>query len=258
LLTHEDVVALSVMPTPSIVDHLLGLHEAASKAIDESVNNNRESLGRLLQLDIDIKKWELRLQDRPETAQLSAARRDLAFAIYAASSGAYSHAYSGLRLFLELSFASVYFSANELARRRWVSNRQDFSWSKALDQDEGILAPSFVQEFNVDASPEARIYAARAAKCYRECSQFLHGKITVTKVLPETLSYSEQVLRNWITVACDAAECTLFLLFCRYGTELLADDDGVLHATLEYSFSHLMIVRKTLGLPVDEESRSGR
>jgi hypothetical protein len=236
-----------------IGDHLLKLHQAAKDTLQRSAAGHAKEIGRLIQLDVDIMSREERLGGRPEARQLTDARRELGFAVYAVSCGLYVHAYAGLRLFLELGFASVYFSANELHRRRWVSDRSDFSWNKALDENEGVLTNSFVQEFNKEATADAALYARAAADCYRHCSQFVHGKLTATESLPEKLSYSSDVLSDWTNTAHKAAESVLYLLYCRYGEEFLADDDGKLGATLEMWFQHLLSVRKSLGLPFEQE-----
>ena len=236
----------------SIEEHLLGLHAQVEDNIKSATNSSGSSLGRLLQLDLDILCWEQQLVSRPEVDQLTAARRELGFAIYAASGGFYLHAYAGLRLFLELSFASVYFSANELHRRRWVADRADFSWSKAFDENDGVMAVSFVREFSDTAAKDAQIFATNAAKGYRHCSQFIHGKLAVTRSLPDTLDFSLSVLSDWLDTAVNAATAVLFLLYARYGDELLpADASGRLASTVESSFGHLREVRKRLGLPIE-------
>ena len=99
--------------------HLLRLHENARVCIVSASNQRKPELGRVLRIDADIKLWEARLADRPESYQLSYARRELGFAVYAASAGLYGSAFASLRLFLELSFAAVYFSAYEFNRRQW-------------------------------------------------------------------------------------------------------------------------------------------
>src|SRR5262245_43966363 len=119
----------------SIRDHLMRLHRRAESAILSAVVHRQADIGNVLRLDLDIRMWADCISLRPEAQQLYDARRELGFATFAASAGLYRLAYGGLRLFLELSFAAVYFSANELHRRRWLSDREDFSWAKALDEN---------------------------------------------------------------------------------------------------------------------------
>lgn len=243
---------------PVLATNLSNLHAAAADTVSQTVARQQAKLGSVLQLDLDILQWEKRLGGRPESKQIGEARKQLAFATYFASTGAYNAAYSSIRLFLELSFAAVYFSANELARRKWISDRYDFSWSQALDADNGVLSNSFVQEFNAEAALDAKQYATQAARCYRLCSQFIHGKAFITDQLPTTLTYSASIVEQWAETARHAAESVLYLFFCRYFGELSLNDDGRLAGTLEHSFGHLAMMRRTLGLPADEGGSDGR
>lgn len=239
----------------SIRDHLLSLHRRAGSAIQSAVDHRRTDIGSVLRLDLDIGMWADCLSNRPEAQQLQDARRELGFATFAASSGLYRLAYGGLRLFLELSFAAVYFSANELHRRQWVSDRADFSWAKALDENDGVLSSTFVREFLPDAVADAAKYAAQAASCYHHCSQFIHGKLAATRRLPNDLAFSDDVLSDWTAMARRAAESVMYLLYCRYSADLLGEHRE-LHSTLD-PFAHIKSVRALLGLPVEIEGRNG-
>jgi hypothetical protein len=234
-----------------LVEQLRALHRDAAAVIETSSAAHAAALGKLSQLDLDIRHWETQLDDRPEVPLLTAARRELGFALYSASSGLYVQAFGSLRLFLELGFASVFFSANELLRRKWLADRADFSWSKALDENEGVLARGFVQEFSPSAAADASMYAERAAECYRYCSQFVHGKFAYTAPLPDALVYADEPMRKWLEVAEDAAKCVLYLIYARYGDDLLPTQmTGPLPGTLDW-FGHLPAVRERLGLPVE-------
>ncbi len=175
----------------------------------------------------------------------------MALAEFAAASGLYRQAFASLRLFLELSFAAVYFSANELDRRKWMSDRKDFSWSRALDEDEGVLSASFVREFEPTAVQDAKSYANMAALSYRACSQFVHGKARSSARLPQRIEYDEPVLSDWCAEAARAGEAVLYLLYVRYGRDLSAQTDQELQDVLISHFGHLMTVRAQLGLAGD-------
>jgi hypothetical protein len=235
--------------------HLDDLHRASAVAIANSVRDNSAAMGKLLRLDVDIREWEKRLAGQPVVQQLGDARRELGFAIYSAASAMYVHAYAGLRIFLELSVAAVVFSADELLRRQWMSDRADFAWRSSFSEDEGVWSKNFVQEFCPAALDETPRYAKTAREAYRSCSQFIHGKASARAQLPDGIDYSESVLSSWLKLGRESTESVLFLLYVRYGDTLLKDDDGVLRRTLEDSFGHLVSVRKLLGLPLDEESR---
>jgi hypothetical protein len=255
---HENALPVSEQkPSATSIDnYLLGLHKRQESIVLLSVETRRVDLGPLMRFDLDIGFWTDEIIGRPEAKQLQDARRELGFATYAACSGLYRLAYGGLRLFLELSVAAVYFSANELHRRRWISDRADFSWAKALDEADGVLSPGFVREFLPDSVSEAPPYAAIAAQCYRHCSQFVHGKLAVTSTLPNELTFADGVLTDWIDTARKAAEAVLYMLYCRYAADILDEAQGKLHPTLE-RFTHLRSVRRALGLPMESEGASG-
>ncbi len=234
----------------SLDDHLHALSQAAVDCLTVALQDHRQGLGQVHQLDIDILAWVDRIKG-PERELLQAARRELAFAEYSIAAGLYRQAYSGLRLFLELSFAAVYFSVNEFARRQWVSDRADFSWAKALDQDTGVLSVSFVQEFAPTAVADAPLYATAAARCYRECSQFVHGKARTSVLLPQRLEYQATVVAAWCSQAQAAAQAVLYLLYARYGFDLEVRTDAVLQEVMISHFGHLSTVREFLDLAGD-------
>jgi hypothetical protein len=232
-----------------IARRLRELHEDVRSCLSQSTREHSQELGLILQIESDIGIWERRTERYPSSVLLNNARRELGFAIYSVSSGLYLQAYSNLRLFLELSFASVYFSVHEIERRRWLDNRLNFSWSAALEKENGVLSPNFVREFLPRAVEEAPYFGSEAIRVYGNCSQFIHGKTVATERLPRTVAYRADVLLDWHENARLAATCVLYLLYCRYADELLPYDDGHLADTLEHSFSHLSSVRETIRDP---------
>lgn len=221
--------------------------QATQACVAETLENRRESLGAVHQIDSDFGTWIAEVNG-PVRSQLESARRELAFSQYCVASGLYRQAYVGLRLFLELTFAAVYFSVNEFERRRWMSDRSDFSWSAALSSDGGVLSRSFVQEFFPSMAEDALIYSKDAEASYRHCSQFVHGKDRVSRLIPDTIEFSGEVLDDWCETAHKASISALFLLFVRYGIELDARENQNLSDVLVGNFSHLSGIREYVGL----------
>lgn len=233
--------------TGSIEYSLLQLHEDAGGTLRSSARDHAKDIGRILQQEIDLGTWSERLARRPEMGPFDTGRRELGFAVYSASTGLYRQAYNSLRLFLELSFASVLFSVDEIAMRSWRSDGAHFEWGATLDPKTGILSARTVRLFLPAAVEHAAEYCGRARRVYDDCSAFTHGRPKELSTLPDRLTYSSPVLADWCSTAQVAAECVLFLLFCRFGEELLPADDGRLAATLDFSLSHLRVVRERLG-----------
>lgn len=204
--------------------------------------------GQLNQLDDDLSSW-LHFIDGFEAGQLSRARKELVLAGHSAAAGLYPQAYSGLRLFLELSFAYVYFSVNEFEKRLWLMNKFDFSWAGSMDPESGLLSPKFVDAFHPALRPHAEKYASDAAVTYRECSQFIHGKSTHLSRLPSRVEYSEEELLNWLNFADKACEAVMFLLLIRFGDEVTRSPDLV--DSLADRFGHLQEIRTLIGLAND-------
>lgn len=234
----------------NISGHLAALHTAATACSQTSVAEHRSALGVVHQLDDDIAQWLKRISG-PEADQLRSARRELALAEFCAASGLYRQAFGSLRLFLELSFAAVHFSVNEFERRRWNSDRTDFSWSRALDEDTGVLSKQFVAEFAPETQQDAAKYAVDAAATYRYCSQFVHGKAIVASSIPEALQYSPEAVTAWCNHASSSGSAVLFLLYVRYGSDLNAHSDSALSEILINRFGHLTSIRSLLELAND-------
>lgn len=233
--------------TDSIEYSLLQLHQDAGVTLRSSVRDHAKGIGRILQQEVDLGAWSERLARRPEMEPFDTGRRELGFAIYSASTGLYRQAYNSLRLFLELSFAAVLFSVDEIAMRSWRSDGAHFEWGVTLNPKTGILSPQTVRLFLPAAVGHAAEYCGRARRVYDDCSAFTHGRPKELSTLPDRLTYASSVLDDWCSTAQSAAECVLFLLFCRFGEELLPADDGGLAATLDFSLSHLRFVRERLG-----------
>lgn len=228
-------------------DRFKALGHAVESAVDTTVEEHRERLGELHQLDADLRSWDF-LADGETTRQLEIARRELALAEYCAAGGLYRQAYASLRLFLELSFAAVHFSAHEFERRRWAADKSDFTWSRALDPQAGVLSGAFVEMFSPTLASHSSRIASDVASIYRNCSQFIHGKATATESLPEKPEYSEAVFVDWFQKARSSAEAVLFLLLVRYSDKVSSLTDNEHLDVLAHRFGHYREVRALIGL----------
>ncbi|MEU4620252.1 hypothetical protein AB0G04_09785 [Actinoplanes sp. NPDC023801] len=201
-------------------------------------------------MDADIGSWEAFLRGRPEHEVLVKARRELGFTVYSASSGLYLQAFANLRVFLELSFAAIAFSVDDLRRRQWMADEASFSFTKKVVEDDGFFSATYLKAYRPAAIKEAAEFREMARATYHHCSQFVHGKLPVTERLPPTLTFSDDALVDWARTARDAARCVIFILYCRYADEFLPIDDGRLAETLSHALGHLPSVRRMLGLPL--------
>ncbi|MEY2527881.1 MAG: hypothetical protein QOE73_2652 [Verrucomicrobiota bacterium] len=219
------------------------LHEAI---IEQTIAKHLAELGGAMAMDGRLAPWEELLSTRPEGHLVSNGRREFGRSVWMASAGQYGVAFASLRLFLELSFAAVFFSANEYRRRVWLADRWDFSWSQALDVESGILSPDFINAFNPLAADDGPKYKQLASAVYRSCSQFLHGKQSALETAPNEVDYSESALLSWCKLATDAQESVHFLYYSRYGMDLLPSSTKEVEQTLLDVLAHLSSVQTTL------------
>ena len=229
----------------SVLEQYAKLQDAMRKCLILSLEKHPKIFGNLHQMDEDLMRWS---NVMPEclVGQFLTARREFTMATYCAASGMYQQAYSGIRFFLELSFASVYYSLYEFERRQWMMDRIDYSWSKGMDRNDGILSSKFVEVFQPNLASHAKEFFEKATVTYRHCSQFIHGKASMYKTLPKAVMYSEEVLQDWAKYAQYAGDASLFLLLVRYAD--LLDGNDQLVDVVEAGFGRLLGVRKMIGL----------
>lgn len=234
-------------PTPGLTGVLQSLYEDAGVALSASITSHSQDLGRLFALEADLSGIEACLGAAPERVQYAEARRQLATSAFSASIGLYNLAYSGLRVFLELSFAGAFFSAHELKRRQWLADRTDFSWRVATDGNDGVLSRNFIQEFNEPAMNEGHESLDAARRVYRACSQHLHGKSIATESLPKSVVHDAAAAATWLELAESAAQSVVFLMYARYGGDLLPQSANFLQI-VENRFAHLPSAQQYLGM----------
>lgn len=231
---------------------LLALHDASRAHLDEFLYQQGNGLEPILTLESDLATWLRVLDSRPEVTQYRTAHRDFGLALYAVASGLYRQAFGGLRSFIEVSFGALHLSSSELERRKWVSGRRDLSWHEITSSDEGLYAVSYLREFMPDASEEGPNLLADLKAAYRRCSEYLHGNVATSELLPSAISYATGPIDEWKVAAEGALVALHHSLFVRYYTDLSVADRQAVESLLEQHFGQLRSIRRALGLPVEE------
>lgn len=231
---------------------LLSLHEASHAHLHKFIDEQRDELELIFALEADLAIWLTVLSERPEVGQYRSAHRDLGLALYSIAAGLYRQAFGELRSFVEVSFGALHLSSSELERRKWVSGRRDLSWREITSSDTGLYAPTYLQEFMPDAIDDGVSLLEKLRASYRRSSEYLHGNVATTALLPAEISYVSEPILEWKT----AAEAALFALhhslFVRYYADLPLRGKQSVESLLEQHLSHLPSVRRALGLPEEE------
>ncbi|WP_143485266.1 hypothetical protein [Corynebacterium amycolatum] len=245
-------------------DIFLEINSVESDCIEKTFNSKRREFGEINLIDHSLSSW-LPFLNEYAKEDLITSRKEFALAQYCAASGLYRQAYSSLRTFLELGFASVYFSANELEYREWKNNRIDYHWSAGVLGDKGVLSSRFINAFNPKLRSASKRYADSVGDVYRTCSEFVHAKAAFTSLLPENIVYSEKNIDDWCKRALDAGKGLLFALLVRYGEGIISEiysvqrhnrnQEPILDAVLDdiqHYFSHIPEVREMIGVASDQ------
>lgn len=211
-------------------------------------------LHNVLALESDLAAWLTVLRQSPEVAQYRSAHRDLGLSFYAVSSGLYRQAFGALRSFIEVAFGTLHLSSLELERRKWVSGRKDLSWAEIASKETGLYSLAYLAEFMPSAATEKDVFLGKVTFAYRRCSEYLHGNVATSELLPSNIEYVPGVVMEWCNVAESALISFHHSLFVRYYNDM--DDEGRqrVEALLEQHLGELLSVRGALGLPVEESS----
>ena len=185
------------------------------------------------------------LSNNSELKIFEMATKEYQLALCSLAAGMYRNAHMSLRLFFELSLASVYFSAHEIALRQWFQNVQDIKWSLLVDDNNGVFSNSFIAAFGTGLDRYGKHYSSLAQQTYRECSEYVHGNFHTHKSDPN-FCFDEVTMLSWIQRAEAVRISVLFACVARYG-EILPNPESVEFAALAIdNFGHLPPIRDRL------------
>ncbi|QXE36672.1 hypothetical protein KQY30_23100 [Streptomyces sp. GMY02] len=238
----------------SVEKTMLKLHKSCTDHIAKATKSNEHEINQVLHLEADLAAWLGVLESKPESQQLRSAHRDFGLAFYAAMSGLYRQAFSSLRSFLEVTVGATYLSSLEFKRRQWVSGILDISWSSITSKDDGLYSTPFLKEFCPEAIEEREEMHEKLRQAYRRCSEYIHGNVSTSQLLPTNISYREDIAKEWLSVATSTLTAVIHCLMVRYYKDLPETGKGAVEGSLEDHFSHLISARQLLGLPLEERT----
>jgi hypothetical protein len=143
--------------------------------------------------------WTGELQNRPELAALNAAADELDSGLHNLAAGQYREAYGNLRLNLELSMATVHFSIDEFALRRWLKGKDHIVWSDMLSEktpEKHLFTSDFVGAFNDEMGDRWAQFKTLANTVHRELSTHVHGAAATQRASREPAFQQDKAL-DW-------------------------------------------------------------
>lgn len=236
-------------------EYYRGLHSTCGEIIAASFKADvMDNIGRSHSFVTDLEIWTDVLSRRPEVAVLRAATTEYQYSLLSLVQGQYRYSYMALRLFLELSLASVCYSAHEFNFRRWDRGEEDIHWSSLIDTENGVLSKPFIRAFCEGLSEESSQYRTLGEKVYRECSEFVHGNSHTHDKLPMSISFNDEVFNDWHKRADSVRLVVSFALCARYINFLETDQLQKLEAVITDSVGHIAVIRAFFGGVVEANS----
>ena len=220
--------------------HYDALFSAARVVLAESFDGTRsDQMSKSHAFVRDLEDWASELAYRPEIEVLRHAIKEYQLALFSLAQGAYRSAFSSLRLTIELSMATVLWSANERELREWKSGTRDTNWTALSCKEIGVMSKSFVRLFTSELEQDAPIHLSTACALYRECSEYVHGNHKSSLTVPDSLMFDSNLFESWHQRAHSAKMIISFCLAARYLCDMTNESRIRLEPVLVDSLWHI-------------------
>lgn len=156
-------------------------------AIDENINIISE-------VYLLINCYQKRGEDFGFDELLKEITHDAFASIYFCLQGFYRQSYISLRCILEMGISLFKFKDNNYAYLLWKNNKRDIIWSEFNKENDGILINQYWELF---LEGDFRTFNSAINSCYRECSEYVHGKDEYLKQLKDfQVKYNKDICDN--------------------------------------------------------------
>ncbi len=132
--------------------------------------------------------------------------------IYFCLQGFYRQSYISLRCILEMGISLFRFKDNNYAYLLWKNNKKDIIWSEFNRENEGVLVNQYWELF---LKGDFKTFNATINDCYRECSEYVHGKDEYLRQLQNfQVKYNKNICENILKM------CKVILSLLIVGTSI--------------------------------------
>ncbi len=232
------------MPPSASTNFYLTLNTATRQAIEQATSDPT-NVGQAQHRIDQLNQWREALSARPDSIVLQHAISEVTVGLFLLVSGLYRPAFVSLRLFLELSLASIHFSVNRLELAEWLSGNRDLNWSALIDDNQGVLSTRYANAFFPELREHVRTYNAIGSKVYRELSEYVHGNHHTWGNAAGGIAYDSDLQAKWLSSFDSAGTVVLYSLSLRFLKEmphaelsglapLVADTLGHIEALRDY------------------------
>lgn len=223
----------------------LSLNEASAAVIKKSTDDPAE-IGNGQEYINQLDQWLKAIPNRPESIVLQNAISEAAFGEFLLLSGLYRPAFTALRLFLEMSLASVHFSANRLELAEWFQGKRDVVWASLIDKENGVLSKRYTDAFFPELGNSVQSYNATGSKVYRVLSEFVHGNSQTWDNSPNIIRFDRDLQTTWIKQLESASTVVMYALALRFLKEIDLRQVPDLASTIQSSLGNIEALRDFL------------
>ena len=140
---------------------------------------------------------------------------DVFASIYFCLQGFYRQSYISLRCILEMGVALFRFKDNNYVYLLWKNNKRDIIWSEFNKENEGILISAYWALF---LEGNFKLFNTTINNCYRECSEYVHGKDKYLKQLKDfQVKYNKDICGNVLKMCKDILSLLIVGTSIRFG-----------------------------------------
>jgi hypothetical protein len=223
----------------------LSLNGATRTSIEQATNQPNE-LGRAQDRIEELARWRELLAEHPDALVLQHALNQATVGLFLLTSGLYRPAFVSLRLFLELSLASIHFSTNRLELAEWLGGLCDVKWATVSDSEHGVLSVRYAKAFFPELAESAPIYNTISRKIYRELSEFVHGNHNTWGGTTEQIAFNQDLQTRWLSSFAEASTTVVYALCLRFLKELSRQELASVATVVQSCVGHVEPIRDRL------------
>lgn len=184
-----------------------------SQEIFTLAQENPDLLSKVHSSAVELSQLSEVISDLDERSMLRVVCSQLESSCLSLSLGLYRPAIGALRLALELGIGSIYFSANKMIHREWISGNGDLKWSVVNSEVDGVFSQRFTKAFFPELSEHSALYLTRASRVYRKLSEYVHGNSDTWEKSGIALQVND-ILREFYKIQFDEVFALLKFSFC--------------------------------------------
>lgn len=197
-----------------IKDNLLKQKQQIDENFSHAIDENSKIISEIYLL---INCYQKRGEEFGFEELLKEITHDAFASLYFCLQGFYRQSYISLRCILEMGISLFKFKDNNYAYLLWKNNKRDIVWSEFNKDNEGILIDRYWELF---LKGNFTTFNTTVNSCYRECSEYVHGKDEYLKQLKDfQVKYNKDICENILEMCKQILSLLIIGTSIRFGNQ---------------------------------------